>query len=460
MGGNESEEGTLVKGTIFLLFIALVFRVSGAPLRVGSPRLPIRTVGWILCALAPWIAACAMGAWFPLWPVLLLGSIAALGNFRSIRHALWIGADSAIVILAGSFSLPPLEFELLGVTAVAATGVGFMVDSALDRSPHRVRSVVALLPFGACLTLGLIGLMQGRSMTKEVLVFKDMLLQHRLFHIGITPEQRAERIVLETGAVVWLEKPPGKGPFPGALFFHGANPHGSTQSSALIVRRALLGAGFIVLSLDHPGYGLSPAPPHDAGVGAWDPLPTVRAAYNLLGSTSGVNRIFALGHSMGSTDVLRLLEVEPGLAGAVIFGGALGDPNARSEYWYGRFHTDRKMDKRLSREAVLEIRKSFYEDGRLLQKLPNDHAPILFANFGVEHSNIIAGRNAYYDAIPGRKEMWNISNSSHYFNSDKILAGLVLGDTRITCALASKFRLLGTGHLDGMGSVALAKTEK
>lgn len=434
-----------MSGTIVLLVGALILRASGAAVRVGGNRLPVHAVGWVLSAASAWMVAGAAGAWFPLWPALALGAIGGIVDSRLNRRELWIGADIVIVILSGLFSIPPVRFSRLAGAAVGAAGAGFVLDSLLIRSSKRVRTAICLLLPVACLAIGMI---RPFAVIEGARFARNMLRQNMWLHIGLTPAHAGERVVLDTGSVAWLERPLGKGPFAGVLFFHGAHPDGSRQPSAIVLRRALLGAGFVVLSLDHPGFGESPAPSLDADVGAWDPLPTALAALRTLGAVPAVGGIALAGHSMGSTDVLRLLSVKPRLRSAVVFGAALRDPSERVEYWNERFHTDRRMHQRASQGRVFEIRRRFYNNGRIVKTLPEDHAPILFVRFGLEWSDIVATRNALYDAIPGSKMAWDLATSTHYFSSHGG-AGLVVGDTRVTRALTSRLRLLTLGKLSG-----------
>lgn len=303
-----------------------------------------------------------------------------------------------------------------------------------------VRIGILSVLFAMCVGAGLMSV----PTTDLVGLFGKVLFEmgpNPLLNIAVAPECTGDRIVLKTGAIAWLEHPRHKGPFPGALVFHGSHPDGSDQKAACILRRALLQAGFVVLTIDHPGYGESPVPSSDGGVGVWDPLPTALAAFKTLRSNPDVGRIIAVGHSMGANDVLRLLSVEKQVAGAVVFGAGLPDGKAQDEYWYERFHRDRRMQRRISRNLVLWIRHRFYDNGHLVQNLPLDHPPIEFVRFGFEHSNIKAKRDRLYEAIPGAKTLWDLSDSTHYFNSIKV-GDVIIGDTHVTRLLASRFRLL------------------
>ena len=256
-----------------LLFGALCLRAAGAALRGGSNRTPRYAVGWIFCTVAAWMAAGAAGAWFPVWPALMLGFIGALVDLRLNRRGVWTGADIIVVALAGLFSIPPLGLGLLMGTVVVVAVGGYAVDSLMDRFEKPVRvAMVLLLLLAASVTLkaGSHAVGHVRSFAKG-LIYTGLM---PVLHIGLAPSRMGDRIVLETGAVAWLEYPAGKGPFPGALFFHGAHHEGSRQPAATIIRRALLEAipsppfGYRELSFNANGGGAIPASRRTARGGA------------------------------------------------------------------------------------------------------------------------------------------------------------------------------------------------
>jgi pimeloyl-ACP methyl ester carboxylesterase len=364
--------------------------------------------------------------------------IGTLVDVRQKCNGLWIGADIVVVALSGFFSIPSVEFRHIVGAAIAAAAVGFALDSLLIRSSQRVQTAVWGLPLVACMAIVLTKPLTAHHRFRLRL---NVLHPNRILHLGLAPVHKGDRIVLETGAVAWLDRPSGQGSFPGALVFNGADPDGSGQPAAIILRHALLDAGFVVLSIDHPGFGESPPPSFDAEIDAWDPLPAVLAGFKVLRATPGIGGIFAFGHSMGSTDVIRLLSVESNLNGAAVFGAALVDPSKIDEYWYNRFHSDRRMHKYISHDQVVEITRRFYDIGSIVKNLPPDHAPLLFVKFGLEWPDIVATRDSLYEAIPGRKKNWDLINSTHHFNSHTVM-GLIVGDTRITRLLASRLRFL------------------
>lgn len=254
--------------------------------------------------------------------------------------------------------------------------------------------------------------------------------------VGIIPQ--GEKVVLSTGATAWLDHPSGPGPFPGALSFHGAHRLGSNQPAAFVLRRALRAAGFLTLSVDHPGYGETPVPEANDALERWSPLPSVRAASKWLHDRDDISSIYAFGHSMGVTDVLRLLKVEQNrLTGAVLFGGGLPGDEPAEEYWYRRFHSDRRIKGQVPLRRFREIRDR-YNVYYALTALGENTIPLLFVRFAKEHDNIVQTRDELYELLPRTKAIWDLEGSTHYFSA----AGrsrTVIGDTRIMKRLVALF---------------------
>jgi pimeloyl-ACP methyl ester carboxylesterase len=424
-------------GVPVLLVGAFLLRAFGAAARNTKFAAAYYT-GWLLCAVAGWLVASASGALSPVWLVFVLGFGAALIDFRRSHQKIWSGVDAVVVLSAGLFSVLWVDWIVLLWFALLATGFGFTIDLAIRRFSKRltVRAVATMM------VITFLGLVVGAaqfSYPTHPRLLLSMLYNGGFLHAGILPVTDGERIVLATGAVAWLERRSLRGPFPGALLFHGADAEGSRQSSAIVLKKALLDAGFVVLSVDHPGYGESPVPAPVSKVSAWDPLPTGLAALETLQSVPNIDKIYAMGHSMGSTDVLRLVNIEGGLTEAMVFGGALsGYPANMDDYWYKRFHTDRRMRDYISRDTFIKIREQ-YGLRKVLDGVTSDHVPIEFVRFERDWPDIIGGRDALYDAIPGRKNGWTLVGSHHYFNSHK-LPHFVLVDTRVISSLIDRFR--------------------
>jgi len=420
-------------GTIFLASLAVILRAAGAAWRADRLPLPARIVGWMLCTAGAWAAAGAAGAWCPIWPALLFGLCGALADAKLRRRELRIGADVVTVIACGLMSIPPVGLVLLVGTVIAVAAMGFVLDAALNEQAKRVRIAISLLPLLPCLIV--VALRPGDTLTDLRGLVRPACLQY-----GLTPTRAGQRIVLSTGAVAWLERPAGRPPFPGALCFHGADRRGSRDASTSVIRRALLSAGFVVLSLDHPGQGQSPPPDANAEVALWDPLPSVQAALDVLFDDDRVNGIVAVGHSQGADDVFRLLAATPELLGAIVSGTGDKEFGESPRFWYELFHNSRLLSARLPEEKVSEILARFYDPCSLVEALPPDHAPLLFIRLERESPRILATRDALFARIPGRKTTWDLAGTSHFYNSQEA-AGLIFGDTYVARSLAKRLRL-------------------
>jgi pimeloyl-ACP methyl ester carboxylesterase len=245
---------------------------------------------------------------------------------------------------------------------------------------------------------------------------------HRMLpHISILPPCQGERVELETGSVAWYDPPRFSSPRPAALVFHGADPRGSRQPAACSLRRALLDAGYGVLSIDHPGYGRSPAPGFDLDLSSWDPLVHQVAALEWLDARSDIDRLGTLaGHSMGAMDALRLVAEGRGGDAVFLFGMGLGGGDAGpadADYWFERFHTDRGMSERLTVGQWEEIGVRYYHFDVLIRGVPSEHPLVVFVDFGWEWDDVAASRDPPFRAIPGEKVRWTLPHSSHYFNT-------------------------------------------
>ena len=414
---------------VYVGVLIVALRVIGALLRASQADLPARFIGWLFCALAGWLASGAAGAMWPMWlvaPIAIAGTLFATGRYR---RAGWLAGDAIIVLMCGLLAIPALDAARLAAAAAAFVGLGLMADFAAGRI--RAHRWVAAGAVAACTALTIGATWTGRGTARLLLtaVPAGMILPNTV------PD--AERVALRTGGIAWYDRPRSSPPIAAALLLHGGNEMGSNQPTAIVLRRALVDAGVAVLALDHPGHGETPVPAVDAPVEAWDPLPNALAALTWLRQTSGAVRVIAVGHSLGATDVLRLLASGAKVNGAMLFGAGLRGPSDHDDYWYGRFHTDRRMTKTISRETWREIRDRYYDPSVFQAHLPGDHPPIRFVKFDKEHDNVVATRDAYYDALSAPKSMWEFE-SDHYFNTNAH-AGLIIADMTVAFDLQAGF---------------------
>jgi pimeloyl-ACP methyl ester carboxylesterase len=196
-----------------------------------------------------------------------------------------------------------------------------------------------------------------------------------------------------------------------------------------------------VLSVDHPGYGLSPPPNTDGDVEDWDPRRTGLAALRVLSIELGYDRIVLVGHSMGNREVLRLLEDSRAGAGFLLGAAFRTDPPSRDDYWYDRFHQTRRLTDRVSRPEWRRIVDAYYSTRSLVASLGVDHQPVVLTHFGFEWGNVRAGRDSLAESLPGRKTVYHLRASTHYLSSFQVWRYLI-ADTRVTRRLSQQLQTL------------------
>src|SRR5262245_12848262 len=387
-GGSHFRGWRLMNPQLSLLALAFLQRAAG-----GMRYLPVhpllRAIGWLSSLTAIWTAAGALGAWSPLWPAILLAALVAMLDCRRPPVLLCAAADLAVLAFCGLLSTGSSGLVEMLLPAIPLALAGCGVDRLMERSRQGLAASCLVLPGLLCLLIGLVGpSIPGGS---------PSALAGAALRMGLAPAGEGRRITLSTGAAAWLEMPAAGGPRLGALFLHGARPHGSRQPAAFQVRRALLEAGLVVLSVDHPGYGASPVPPADSDLSAWDPLPTGEAALLALRKVSGVEGVIVVGHLTGAIDALRLLAADRTLSGAVLLGPEFPDRQRETgTLGYSRFHSDRGMEKRISWRLYRRISRSFYDPEETVARLPAVHAPLLFVTFEEDDESTAAARDRLY----------------------------------------------------------------
>lgn len=441
-------------GTVALLIVAVIVRIIGALIRQNGRYGIVRAVGWAACMTAVWLAAGAFGAWTPWWPALIAALGGALLEMRWSSHYIRPTADALLTIAVGLLSAPVLALAPLG----AATGMVVVTGLAADWLARRINIRLPRRPviFIGSLVIAALLLFNSRLVADGWRAISDDFLtinavssglgvfpRSRLVYLGVTPAPFAmgERIVLESGAVAWLDRPTGDGPFPGMVFFHGSGSDGSMSPASIAVRRAALDAGYVVLALDHIGFGQSPLPDVNADILAWDPLLSAVEAVETLRAMPEVSTVIVAGYSMGAGDVLRVLPAVSGIDAAILLGASAIPPVDHNQFWYESFHTDRRMTAHLSPERYDELIERFYDNLGMASVLPLTHPPVLFINFEYELDVVLARQDVLYEAVPGCKGVWKFTDTTHYFDLADV-AGLALGDTRAVRELSGQFRLL------------------
>jgi pimeloyl-ACP methyl ester carboxylesterase len=414
--------------------VLLAMAAAGLVMRAAvSGPLVTRSVvtqlaSFTVCALGAWLVGTGFDLWTPWWPVFpaaLAGCVLArfLGNAIS-RFLLDAGVMAAFCWLALPQPSDRTAAALIAGYALAG-GLADFTAARLWRVPRTLPIAVALVAVGA-LGMSLIWIIYKKASPTP----------QSLLSMGVMRADAGERIDLASGGVAWFRPIGGGKP---ALLLHGNHSTGSHQPSAAALRRALLGAGYSVLSVDHIGYGASPHPPIGAPVEQWDPLLNVREALEYLHWKMGDQPVLVVGHSMGTGDALRAAAIGRNLRATMLFGSGLRASDDRDEYWYQRFHKERRIGRsKLDFAKWREIRDRYYDTGAAAQRLPAGHAPVIFVRFGYEHSDIAARRDALFDLITPPKLLVSHEGASHYLNSLAAPRGLIVADVREDRRLAAE----------------------
>lgn len=443
-----------MSGSLLLLGAAVVARLIGASFRRDGRHGLVRAAGWLAVTSAGWMAASAMGAWSPWWPAIVIALVGTLLASRWGGGLLRLLGDVTAAGLIGLLSVPGLSPERIMVAIALATLIGLAADWLVERAsirlPLRHIFIFGSLAIAVLVVTNSSSVIHGwESLSDDVKTINavgsglSVFPRSRLVFLGVTPSpnQMGERIELPTGGVAWLDRPPGHETHPGMVFYHGSGPLGSMDPMSIAFRNAAIDAGYVVLSLDHIGIGQSPLPDRDAELSEWDPLPSAAAAVEYLRSLPEVSSVVVAGYSMGAGDVLRVLPISEGIDAAVLLGASAIPPVDYNDFWFASFHSDRRMNTRISGERYDEIIRAYYDVITMATGLPPDHPPLLFINFEHEFDVVLSRQDDLYEAIPGCKSVWQYADTTHYFDLAEV-AGLTFGDTRAVKQLSEELRWL------------------
>jgi pimeloyl-ACP methyl ester carboxylesterase len=435
-------------GVLLLIAAASGFRLIGALARREGTYWLLIVLGWVSSCLAAWLVASAMGAWAAWWPVLVVALAGFVLERRLDSRFIRPVADGAAAGLIGLLSIPIVTPIQMGLAISTAIAIGLSTEWLANRI--RVRPLIFPAVIIVSLIIIIVAILDPQLVSQRwegtihdiqaigsVSSGLSVFPRSKLIYLGVapTPFRSGERIVLETGAVAWYDRPSGDGPFTGLVFYHGSGSDGAGDHVAMAVRRAAIDAGYAILSLDHIGFGQSPEPDRDADISDWDPLPSAAAAVEWLHAQPEVSSIVVAGYSMGAGDVLRVLPTAPEIDAAILLGASAIPSIEFNEFWYDSFHSDRKLEWRLAKQNYDEILRRFYNMNAMAVTLPEDHAPLLFINFEHELDLVLSRRDVLYDAINGCKRVWEFADTTHYVDMVDVV-DLALGDTRATQELS------------------------
>jgi len=382
---------------------------------------PSRVIQSGLRGFSAWVIASSLGAWTPVW----IGSLGFLFPVATGKFSLAL--EFTLTLLCAAVSIPPLSFGRILIAFLLIAFLEKTVPVLCQRRPDSFR-LAGILGFVMAAGLWL-------SSPIEISYFRKFLAAYpgHIWDLALSPVQKGEKIQVSPSVVAWLDRP-SIFQRKGALLFHGANAAGANQSSALVLRRALVQAGYLVLSVDHPGFGESAMPSFEGNLSAWDPLDGEEAALQSLREL-GVEKIILVGHSMGTADVLRLLGLHPFLIReAWIFGGSVEKTFENAAYWRKRFAEDRRSLREISLSKFKSITEAYYDNTALGRGLPRLHPPLFFVNFQAWSKS---AEKALYDVLPGPKSELEVE-SSHSFSSTRI-GSLCIGDGSLVRRLARIF---------------------
>jgi pimeloyl-ACP methyl ester carboxylesterase len=392
-------------------------------------RLPLRLLSGLWLGFALWTVGAVLQAWVPLWEVLLLG-VAVAATLAALPERIGAQsratADFVTVAALGPMSVIPVGIPSVIGAAVAFAAAGFALDRWARRMPAKIQWKLLALPAVLLLLLGV--------SAKQVGDFDSRLLaQDPLFVLRlalVVPDPGAS-LSLQHGIGAWILRTPADRPQGTAILLHGNDPRASWQPAALALQGSLLRAGYDVLSVDHAGYGATPAPDVNADWSAWDPTIGPKQAFRYLRSAHArAPTTIVVGHSMGVDVALQWLSDGADVQAEYLFGGSIDRPTGSENDWIGVFHQQRHMRCCIPLQTMRTVRDRFYSGAdHFARVLPGGHAMVHFVRFGIEYADVTQDREPLYADIPAPKMVHDFAGVTHYFNTLSLRGGFVLLDT-------------------------------
>lgn len=420
--------------TVATLVLAALFRGAGlAP--TTSPKLYLISGLWL--GLAGWALGAVLQAWVPIWQMLVVGVVLSLLSAFSpakFQRAARPIADFFTIVSLGALSVIPVQLALVVSAALAFAVVGFMLDRLTTLLSPRLHPLVLAMPAVLLVLLGLQVRQPGDFGSR--LLEEDPLFPLR---VALVVPTSGERLPLQPGTAAWFLETQIDESRGTAVVLHGNHRNGSSQPSGIVLQGALLRAGYDVLAVDHPGFGASAAPVPTAGWRAWDPAFGALQALRYLQSQqrADLRETIIVGHSMGVDVALKLAADGARASDVYLWGGSLDRPYGPN--WLSGFHRERNLPCCLPTAVTDRIRAEYYGGGdHFAAELPQNHAPVHFVRFGLEHADVTQARELLYASIPEPKELCDFDDVSHYFNTLS-LRGFVLINTRTLRQTAAIF---------------------
>lgn len=377
----------------------------------------------ILRFIALWFLATFFGYGTPIYVGLLMIPIALVWAVCRRRRTTQICIELAVLaglIWFSQMRISPMYIGILLLFDQAITRTMFFRDE--QTTPLRIgqhRIIVVAFSILSLLAVGYLCRNDAvRYLNNHQLVDLVQFQPQGLPHLWLAKHELSQGVYWKSRYPTDTDKC--------AIVFHGANSDGSLQSTARSIFNSLLLLDVRVYGVDHPGFGASPTPPNVEQPLAWDPARLTAAVEDEM-QAHGCRERYVIGHSQGTTEALRLLsQGDQDYAGYIVMGAGLYEKNPSSDqYWYDRFHSDRRIPTRLRFEDWRAIRNQYYLNETYCKASPEarnrkESNRLLYIVFANEHANLARTREQLWNCLDYPSGQWQEFDSGHYLNSARV----------------------------------------
>lgn len=235
------------------------------------------------------------------------------------------------------------------------------------------------------------------------------------------------------------------GPRAAMLMLHGWDPQGQCHGLYVALADALARRGWIVLTVNLPGYPGSDPPVEPGGYDLAELESAALAALDELASREEVDegRLVLLGHSYGAGLVIPTLDARPWLARAVIYGPSswvvetMAGPEATHQaFFHERYwrYMDGVPPVPLARYVALL--EDIYIPHQV-EMLAAGHPPILLLDGGAETAKTLAFSAHVHALLPPPCDYWSIPGTDHFCNT-AVIGRLLIEDRAAIEGLTEK----------------------
>lgn len=234
-------------------------------------------------------------------------------------------------------------------------------------------------------------------------------------------------------------------PRPAMLMLHGWDPQGQCHGLYVALADALARRGWVVLTVNFPGYPGSDPPVDPAG---YDMVELEGAALAALDDFVGRDevdeeRLVLLGHSYGAGLVIPTLRERPWLTRAVIYGPSIwvvemmtGCEATHQSFYHERYwrYMDGVPPVPLSRYVALM--EDIYIPHQI-EAVQEGHSPILLLDGADETAKALAFSAHVHELIPPPCDYWSIPGTDHFCNT-AVIGRLLIEDRAAIQGLTEK----------------------